>query len=130
MIPLVLESQSQPKRQKLYKGKPSVKEADVLSSVLEYLHYCHKVVWAHRLNSGAYKTQAGQWVKFGWVGAPDIIGQLTDGRLLAIECKSSKGQVRAEQATFLNAVSSGNGVAIVARSVEDVIKTFRECGIL
>ena len=52
----------------------------------------------------------------------DIIGQLTDGRFLAIEVKRPSGKVTDEQAAFIGMVQNSNGVAFVARSVADVFQ--------
>lgn len=77
------------------------------------------------MNSGAGKLALGdgttsRFVRFGWTGAPDIIGQLRDGRLLAVEVKRREGVVSQEQKDFLRMVHQANGLAFVARSVDDV----------
>lgn len=133
MTALILESKSPPAKRRLYKGKPHIAEADVLSSVLEYLAYCHAVAWAHRINTGKFKVndRAGtRWVQSGFVGCADIIGQLTDGRFLAIECKSVSGKLTNEQQVFLDVVNNAHGVGFVARSVDDVVRIFRELRVL
>ena len=94
------------------------RESDVLKAVLRFCHIHPAVAWCERMNVGAQEIE-GRWVKFGFPGCSDIIGQLKDGRFLAIECKSATGRLKPEQRAFLAKVG-GAGVAIVARDVRDV----------
>lgn len=52
-------------------------------------------------------------------GVSDILG-IYKRRALAIEVKSEKGRLSDEQKEFLRRVDEEGGIAIVARSVEDV----------
>jgi hypothetical protein len=54
-------------------------------------------------------------------GVSDILGCYR-GKLLCIEVKREGGRLSPYQETFLGAVRAEGGIAIVARSVEDVIK--------
>ncbi len=97
----------------------------MLRAVLKYLRLRKDVAWVERLNSGAGQLQfadggASRWMRFAWRGAPDLIGQLTDGRILCVECKRPSGRLRPDQEAFLNTVRCQGGVAFVARSVDDV----------
>ena len=47
-------------------------------------------------------------------GASDRIGQLIDGRLLAVDVKGPKGKLQADQAEFLSLVRRFGGVAFNA----------------
>jgi hypothetical protein len=60
------------------------------------------------------------WIRFGFSGCPDIMGQLTDGRYLAIECKRPGGRVRPEQRQHISIAADHGAVALIARSIEDV----------
>jgi hypothetical protein len=78
-----------------------------------------------RLNSGAGQLAfadgtRSQWIRFAWRGAPDLIGQLTDGRLLAIEVKRPSGRVRPEQQHFIDTVRRHGGIGFIARTADDV----------
>ncbi|MBI4128625.1 MAG: VRR-NUC domain-containing protein [Parcubacteria group bacterium] len=55
-------------------------------------------------------------------GMADIIGILPDGRFFAIEVKSPRGKVTAEQEIFLGTIRAYGGSAIVARDIEKVVQ--------
>lgn len=99
-------------------------EHQTQAAILRYLAISPRVAWAERMNTGAIKIPAAngrdRFVRFGFPGCPDIIGQLTDGRLLAIEVKSLIGKATAKQSDFLSLVRRHHGVAGIAHSVEDV----------
>lgn len=98
-------------------GKP---EAAALCEVLKALRHHPLVAWAERQNSGAIKVGA-RFVRFGWRGCSDVLGQLKDGRLLACEVKAKRGRLRPEQREFLDRVQQFGGVGIVARNANDVM---------
>lgn len=105
----------------VYQPTPPIPyERDVLSAILGYMPLCKRVAWAARMNTGGMQNAAGQYVAFGFPGLSDIIGQLTDGRFLAIECKRPGKTATAEQWQFLCNVNRNNGVGFVAVSVDDV----------
>lgn len=94
-------------------------EAAALLEVLKALHTHPAVAWAERMNSGAVRV-GGRFIRFGWPGCPDLLGQLKDGRLLGVEVKAAKGKLRPEQAVFLERIRGAGGVAFVARNCKDV----------
>ena len=55
------------------------KEAAALVEVLKALRSHPAVAWCERMNSGAVRIGA-RFVRFGWPGCPDVLGQLKDGR--------------------------------------------------
>ena len=65
-------------------------EAAALVEVLKALRTHPAVAWAERMNSGAAKVGT-RFVRFGWPGCPDVLGQLKDGRLLGVEVKAKAG---------------------------------------
>lgn len=91
-----------------------------------------KHIRAFRNNCGVARFPNGSVVKYGLaVGSADLIGWRTVtitpdmvGRQVAvfmsIECKSAKGRVREAQEAWHMAVKKAGGIAIVARSVDDV----------
>lgn len=84
-----------------------------------------------RNNTGAYRDQNGQFVRFGLcVGSSDLIGLRSVvvtpdmvGKKVAlfsaIEVKAEKGRPTADQTRFLHVVSEMGGLAGIARSEED-----------
>jgi hypothetical protein len=101
---------------------PEIPERDVLATVLAALQAHPRVAMVHRMNSGAYKTATGQFVRFGFPGCSDLIGMLRDGRFLAVECKRKGKSATEAQLSFLRVVDDFGGMAFVAWSADDVRK--------
>lgn len=93
-------------------------EAIVLEAVMRYVRVNPRVAWARRINTGAARLK-GFHVRFGFEGCSDIIGQLKDGRFLALECKAEKGYVTKEQQEFIDRVNRHGGLAGVVRSIDE-----------
>ncbi len=110
--------EQQPKRTN---SKP---EAAALVEVLRALRAHPLVAWAERQNSGAAKV-GNRFIRFGWPGCPDVLGQLNDGRLLGVEVKAKTGRLRPEQAIFLERIRGAGGVGFVARDCRDVMRELR-----
>ncbi|HJV75180.1 MAG TPA: VRR-NUC domain-containing protein [Noviherbaspirillum sp.] len=96
-------------------------EAAALLEVLKTLRAHPLVAWCERMNSGAARI-GSRFVRFGFKGCPDVLGQLKDGRLLGVEVKAAKGKLRPEQSLFLERIRAAGGVAFVARSCRDVMR--------
>ncbi len=61
------------------------------------------------------------------VGLPDLGGITPGGRALAIEVKSAeKEHPTPEQVKWLDAIAHQGGIAMVARTVDDVVKLYAE----
>ncbi len=97
------------------------KEAAALVEVLQALRTHPAVAWCERMNSGAARMGA-RFVRFGWAGCPDVLGQLKDGRLLGVEVKGPAGKLRPEQAVFIGRIRAAGGVAFLARDCRDVLR--------
>lgn len=97
------------------------KEAAALVEVLQALRTHPAVAWCERMNSGAARMGA-RFVRFGWPGCPDVLGQLKDGRLLGVEVKGPAGKLLPAQAVFLERIRCAGGVAFVARDCRDVLR--------
>lgn len=99
-------------------------EHQVQTACLQYLAVCPQVAWAERMNSGAVKIPVpggkDRFIRYGFPGCADIIGQLKDGRFLAIEVKSRTGRATEAQAAFLKRVATSGGVSGVVRSTGDL----------
>ena len=100
-------------------------EAAALVEVLKALRTHPAVAWCERMNTGA-ATVEGRFIRFGFKGCPDVLGQLKDGRLLGVEVKAQAGRLRPEQALFLERIRCAGGVAFVARDCRDVLRTLGE----
>ena len=62
-------------------------EAAALVEVLKALRTHPAVAWAERMNTGAARV-GNRFIRFGWPGCPDVLGQLKGGRLLGVEVKA------------------------------------------
>lgn len=97
-------------------------EQRILQAIMQALQYHPNVAWRARVNSGAYKTPDGRFIRFGFPGCPDILGQMKDGRILMIEVKSDSGSLTQEQRAMLDTVKTHKGCAGMARSVADALR--------
>lgn len=102
-------------------------EAAALVEVLKALSAHSAVAWVERMNSGAVRI-GKRFVRFGWKGCPDVLGQLKDGRLLGVEVKAPKGKLRPEQTIFLERIRLAGGVAFMARNCLDVMQELDKAG--
>lgn len=94
-------------------------EAAALCEVLKALKAHPAVSWCERMNSGAAKV-GGRFIRFGFTGCPDVLGQLKDGRLLGVEVKAPTGKLRPEQSVFLERINGAGGLGFMARDCRDV----------
>jgi hypothetical protein len=103
-------------------------EGAVVKACLEFLEL--RGIYAYRQNTGAaeYQDKAGKkrFVRYGKKGVSDIIGVLPPGgRFIAVECKAPNGRLSEHQIEFLNDIERMGGLAVVARSVEDIENALR-----
>lgn len=112
-----------------------VKEADVQKTVIELLERHPKVAWVGRFNSGKFAKSYGGKKRIinanNVTGCSDVLGQLKDGRLLAMEVKKPGWKTPTDerekaQAEFLALVDRNGGVSGFVRSVDDVLQIL-EC---
>jgi Holliday junction resolvase len=103
----------------------SIREKDLQREILSFLR--KRGIFAWRQNAGA-AVGDGRFVRFSIPGISDIIGILPDGRFLAVEVKLAGRKLSKNQEIFLSAIRANGGVAIVARSLIDVIEGLREGG--
>lgn len=106
-----------------------VLEHDIQTAILNLLAWHPKVAWAERFNVGAavidHPGRPRRYIRYAFAGCSDIIGQLIDGRFLAVEVKRPGAKATESQSTFLERVHQNNGVAILAYSPEDVAKALQ-----
>ena len=98
-----------------------MKESSLQHQILTCLKKDPLVAWVYTTSAGVAKgVHGGRPFRIGFNGLSDIIGQLKDGRLLAIEVKKPGGKLKEEQAEFIEKVNKNNGVGFMATSVDEV----------
>ena len=106
--------------------KLSISEKTIETSIIGYLR--HSGVLCFKVENGGVFDQKRGAFRFNrgtrYLGIPDILG-IFKGQPLAIEVKSAKGRLSEHQASFLQDWANHGGIALVARSVEDVIEALK-----
>lgn len=77
-----------------------------------------------RINSGKVRTDDGRWVQLAPPGTADILGSI-DGRFIAVECKTVRGQQRETQKQFQEAVERAGGVYLISNDPETVCERIK-----
>jgi hypothetical protein len=96
-------------------------EKQILAGVMKALRFHPKVGWIGRYNSGAMEAD-GRYVTFNTIcGQSDLMGQMKDGRMLAIEVKRPGKAATPSQGEFLAMVTKYNGVAGVVHSIDEAM---------
>ena len=92
----------------------------------------HPGIKVFRNNVGQCKTDDGRHLRYGlMVGSGDLIGWRsvvitpamvgqTFAQFVSVEVKTPKGTVRPEQQVWADNVRKAGGIAVIARSVDDV----------
>ncbi len=119
---------AQPKRRRPGAArKPEPNETDITRIILDGLRLNPAVLQVHRSNTGAGRLmhygRPGRFVRFGFVGQPDITGVSRDGRVIAIEVKRRKTRNNTSEAqkSYLAEVRAAGGLAGVATNLEEAI---------
>ena len=105
-------------------------ESDIQALILIYVTGLpNSYLW--RQNSGVFHDSEGvRRIRACPAGTPDIIGMI-NGRFVGIECKRAKGgKVLKSQEDCERNIKRGNGLYIIARSVEDVQDALTSAGLL
>lgn len=101
-----------------------MKEDAIEFKILQWLNANGVFAWKVNVR-GYYDEKRGFWRKnnniYAINGQSDIVGVLPDGKLLAIEVKGKKTRVSLDQEHFIHCVKEKDGVAFIARSIQDVI---------
>lgn len=98
---------------------PEIAERDIQKVILQYLVMV-KRYFCWRNNTGGFRDKRDHFYQFGKVGSGDIFGLTHEGKFFSVEIKSRKGKVTEHQIAFINSVNASNGIAFIARSLEDV----------
>jgi len=101
--------------------KFATKESDIQKAIKDYLLLIGAVVVKHR-NVGIRKPDGGFIpVARDEIGAADLVACVPpNGKYLAVECKNEKGKPTPAQLDFLERVKTKGGIAVLARSIDDV----------
>ena len=94
-------------------------EKDIQKAILDYLLLKKIYCWKQH-NTGIYYQKEDKYIHAGMKGVSDILGVLPDGKFLAIEVKTKYNKPTKHQEDFLENIKLNNGVAFVARSIDDV----------
>jgi hypothetical protein len=100
-----------------------MKEAELQKTILDYLALKKHLAFKHR-NVGIFKQATGRYIPLPARerGISDILGLTPTGRFFAIEVKTQRGTATDEQKRFLEEVRAHGGIAVLARSLDDVIR--------
>lgn len=96
-------------------------EAELLRFTVDALKRSGLLWW--RVSNGASLYTRGTktfFRKSPIAGFPDLAGILPTGQFWALELKTKKGVISAEQRAWIASIRRSNGVAEVARSPEEV----------
>lgn len=98
----------------------SEKENKVQKEVLNYLLRNGVYCWRNN-NTAQYDAKLGMYRAFnGKKGVGDILGILSDGRFLSVECKSSTGKASPDQILFVKRCALLGGLCVVVHSLEEL----------
>lgn len=98
--------------------KRYVPESAILNACYRWCYARKVFVW--RNNTGAYRSEHGTYIRYGYPGSADLLGMTPSGRFLAIETKRQDGTLNDNQFRFQADVERNGGLYIVARSVDDL----------
>jgi len=105
------------------KESPVIKVVDDFLAARQILHW--------RMNSGAYKTARGQFVRYGAKGMSDFYAIGPAGVSIWIECKRPKGgKLSDSQKEFLDCINRNGGIGIVVNSLESLEQQLKEAGVI
>jgi len=94
-------------------------EREIQYGILEYLKFKNIVAW--KQNTAGIRKPDGSYIPSHTRGVSDILGILPNGRFLAIEVKQEGKYPTPEQKEFLGKIERNGGLALVARSIDDVM---------
>ena len=108
-------------------------EHELQKQILDYLNCQKGYYWRQNTGASVYQDKHGnkRFVRYGKKGISDILGVYYNsskdcGQFVAIECKVGKNKTSNDQQEFIDAINYFGGIGIVAYSLDDVIKRFRE----
>ncbi len=111
---------------KIQGGEAPVKaprETDLCNACLQLLRLRGIYAWRQNVSGIKRRDRAGRefWAAPGLRGVADLIGVLPGGKFLAVETKTAAGKLSPEQAAFLDNIRAAGGVAVVIRSLDELV---------
>ena len=105
-------------------------ENKIQLEIIKWLKAESILCWRNN-SMGVYDPKFGGYRSnpYAMRGVGDIIGVLPDGRFFSCEVKTPKGKTSADQVLFIKRCTRSNGVAFVARSIEDTKKALQDAGL-
>jgi VRR-NUC domain len=105
-------------------------EQGIQAAILAYLRMRGIYCWKNN-TAGIYVRARNTYIPSHAPGVADILGILDSrfgrpGVWIVVEVKSAKGRLSPHQEAFLKEINDRGGLAIVARSVEDVEKALND----
>ena len=105
-------------------------ERDEKKACLQLLALRRNVIaWAVRMNTGEMPTEDGKrYIRYGFVGCPDIIGQTVTGKFFAWEVKRQGKKPTGEQQATLHRIVECGGYAGhgTAADLEKYLQTVKD----
>lgn len=98
---------------KIYMGI-KLTEKMIQNQILSYLRTIGIYCWKH-----------WQGPMSSFKGVSDILGIMKDGKFIAIEVKTDRGRVTPEQQNFLDIINKNNGMAFLAKSLDEVMQKIK-----
>lgn len=105
------------------------RHTDLVKACLAWLKLNHIAAWQNNTGAARFRdktTGKDRVVRYGFKGSSDIIGILSGGAFLAVECKVGYDPLTTEQRLFLDAINEAGGCAIVVKSIEDLERQLAE----
>ena len=122
-----MSTQKKPRKPRPFRlTPPEPLESQVQKQIGDFLDWCPDVPlwWRQNVAAGQLVKEDGtltQWMRFGFVGCPDILGYLRDGTMLMIEVKKpSVKKARTEQQNCIEQAQRYGVLALIARDYSDV----------
>ena len=100
-------------------------ETDIQAKILSALKSHPSVHYLFRQNVAKIRRH-GAMYSFGEVGQSDLLGELSDGRFLAVEIKIPGKKRTINQIAFQEHILAGGGEAFVATSKEEALQKINE----
>ena len=109
------------------KPKPPL-ESEIQHAIIQYLEL-RKFIVVKVNNTGVYVKARDTYIPPRQKGIPDLLCMAPGGRYLAVEVKRPGQHPSDDQRAFLERVEAKGGLALVAYSLDDVIKFLKEQGV-